>query len=81
MYILINCFTVDACDHAVVRFDEEEGCTSVVEDFRIQSDIKKLSEGDSCIVLWDDGVLYPATFVMAGKYTSITGVRRSLIHL
>ncbi|XP_065884203.1 uncharacterized protein [Dysidea avara] len=57
----------DACDHAVVRFDEEEGCTSVVEDFRIQSDIKKLSEGDSCIVLWDDGVLYPATFVMAGS--------------
>lgn len=58
--------SLDTCDHVLVQFDEEEGCTSVLEHFRVQTDIKNLTKGDACTVMWKDGIMYPATFVLSG---------------
>ena len=46
--------------------DEEEGCTSVLEHFRVQIDFKNLTKGDACTEMWKDGIMYPATFVLSG---------------
>jgi len=59
-------FFVGGADHALVMI-KDEGCTSVVQLYRINEDKALLKSGSEVTVTWSDGKIYDATFLLSGK--------------
>ena len=63
----VICFVlVGRADHALVMI-KDDGCTSVVQLYRINEDKALLKGGSDVTVTWSDGKIYDATFLLSGK--------------